>query len=111
MRSHVRLFAMLWTVACQAPLSTGFSRQEYWSGIPFPSLGDLPDPGIKPVSPVSSAFHADSLPAEPPEKSSDYLYQFTNEASDKCQVKLPPPLEGGGHGLEVLEKKCASLMC
>ena len=47
---------MLWTVACQALQSTGFSRQEYWSGIPFPSPGNLPNPGIKPVSPVSSAF-------------------------------------------------------
>ena len=41
-----------WTVAGQAPLSMGFSRQEYWSGLPFPSPGDLPDPGIDPVSPV-----------------------------------------------------------
>ena len=41
-----------WTVACQAPLSTGFSRQEWWSGLPFPTPGDLPDPGIKPTSPV-----------------------------------------------------------
>ena len=39
--------ATLWTVACQAPLSMGFPRQEYWSGLPFPSVGDLPDPGIK----------------------------------------------------------------
>ena len=46
-----------WTVACQAPLSTEFSRQEYWSGLPFPSPGDLPDPGIKPGSP---ALQADS---------------------------------------------------
>ena len=44
--SHVRLFATPWSVAHQAPLSTGFSRQEYWSGLPFPSPGDLPDPGI-----------------------------------------------------------------
>ena len=50
-----------WTVACQAPLSVGFSRQEYWSGLPFPSLGDLPNPGIKPGSP---ALQADSLPTE-----------------------------------------------
>ena len=49
------------TVACQAPLSVGFSRQEYWSGLPFPSPGDLPDPGIKPRSP---ALQADSLPTE-----------------------------------------------
>ena len=47
-----------WTVACQAPLSMGFSRQEHWNGLPFPFLGDLPDPGIEPGSP---AFQADSL--------------------------------------------------
>ena len=41
-----------WTVACQAPLSMGFPRQEYWSGFPFPSPGDFPDPGIKPTSPA-----------------------------------------------------------
>ena len=46
--SHVRLFATLWTVACEAPLSMGFPRQEYWSGLPLPSLGSLPDTGIKP---------------------------------------------------------------
>ena len=46
--SHVRLLATPWTVARQAPLSMGFSRQEYWSGLPFPSPGDLPNPGIKP---------------------------------------------------------------
>ena len=51
-----------WTVACQAPLSMGFPRQEYWSGLPFPFPGDLPDPGIKPASPVSPALQADSLP-------------------------------------------------
>ena len=44
--SHVRLYVTLWTVACQSPLSMGFSRQEYWSGLQFPSPGDLPDPGI-----------------------------------------------------------------
>ena len=48
--SHVRLFATLWTVARQAPLSMGFSRQEHWSGLPFPPLGNLSDPGIEPVS-------------------------------------------------------------
>ena len=46
--SHVWLFATLWTIACQAPLSMGFSRQEYWSGLPFPSPRDLPKPGIEP---------------------------------------------------------------
>ena len=52
----------LWTVAYQAPLSMGFSRQQYWSGLSFPSPGDLPNPGIKPKSPVSPALQADSLP-------------------------------------------------
>ena len=63
--SRVQLFATPWTVAYQAPHSMGFSRQEYWSGLPFLSLGDLPDPGIKPVSP---AFQADTLTSEPPGK-------------------------------------------
>ena len=54
--SRVRLCATPWTVALQAPLSMGFSRQEYWSGLPFPSPGDLPNPGIKPASPVSPAL-------------------------------------------------------
>ena len=48
--SCVRLFATPWTVAYQSPLSMGFSRQEYWSGLPFPSPGDFPNPGIKPRS-------------------------------------------------------------
>ena len=63
--SHVRLFVTPWTVACKAPLSTGFSRQEFWSGLSFPSPGDLPGPGIEPVSP---ALQVDSLPTEPPGK-------------------------------------------
>ena len=56
------LFATPWTVAHQSSLAMGFSRQEYWSGLPFPPPGDLPDPGIEPVSPVSPAWLADSLP-------------------------------------------------
>ena len=63
--SHVHLFATSWTLAHQAPLSMGFSRQEYWNGLPFPTLGNLPNPGIKPTSPIFPAFQADSLPAEP----------------------------------------------
>ena len=57
--SHVRLFATAWTVAHQASLSSGFSRQEYWSGLPFPSPGDRPHPEIEPGSPT---LQADSLP-------------------------------------------------
>ena len=60
--SCVWLFATLWTVAHQAPPSMGFCRQEYWSGLPFPSPGDLPDPGIEPRSPT---LHADALTSEP----------------------------------------------
>ena len=63
--SRVLLFAIPWTVAYQAPPSMEFSRQEYWSGLPYPSPGDLPDPGIEPGSP---ALQADALPAEPPGK-------------------------------------------
>ena len=63
--SRVWLFVASWTVPCQAPLSMWFSRQEYWSRLPFPSPGDLPNPGIKPKSP---ALQADSLPSEPPQK-------------------------------------------
>ena len=63
--SRVRLFATPWTVAYQAPPSMGFSRQEYWSGVPSPSPGDLPEPGIEPRSP---ALEADTLTPEPPRK-------------------------------------------
>ena len=59
--SHIQLFATPWSVASQASLSMEFSRQEYWSGWPFPSPGYLPDPGIEPRSP---ALQADSLPSE-----------------------------------------------
>ena len=61
MLSRVRLFAIPWTVACQAPLSIGYSRQEYWSGLSCPSPEDLPDPGIESRSP---ALQADSLATE-----------------------------------------------
>ena len=63
--SRVRLFATPWTVAYQSSQSMGFSRQEYWSGLPFPSPGDPPDPGIEPESP---ALEADTLTSEPPGK-------------------------------------------
>ena len=63
--SPVRLFATPWTVAYQASPSMGFSRQGYWSGLPFPSPGDLPDPGIEPRSPT---LEADALTSEPPGK-------------------------------------------
>ena len=63
--SHVQLFAILWTVALQAPLSMEFSRQEYWSGLPCPPPGDLPHPKTEPMTP---ALQANTLPSEPPGK-------------------------------------------
>ena len=63
--SHVQLFVTPWTVACQAPLSMGLSRQEYWSGLPFPPPGDLPNQGNEPRFPT---LQGNSLPAEPPGK-------------------------------------------
>ena len=63
--SSVRLFAIPWTVSYQGPPSMGFSRHECWSGLPFPSPGDLPDPGIEPRTPT---LQADALPSEPPRK-------------------------------------------
>ena len=62
------LTATLWTVACQAPLSVGFSRQEYWNGLPCPPPGTLPDPGVEPGSPAPPALQADSSPTELPGK-------------------------------------------
>ena len=71
--SHVQLFVTPRTIGYQAPPSMGFSRQEYWSGFPFPSPGDLPDPGIKPRSP---ALWADALPSEPPGKLTGSFYML-----------------------------------
>ena len=66
--SPVWLCETLWTIAHQAPLSMGFSRQEYWSGLPCPPPGDLPNPGIEPTSLMSPALAGSSLPQEPPGK-------------------------------------------
>ena len=85
--SHVQLFAMLWTVAHQAPLSIGFSRQEFWSGLPFPSPEDLPDPGIEPASP---ALQMDSLLSKPQQSwISGYLGQhFCRNQMMFCELWL-----------------------
>ena len=84
--SRVQLFATPWTVAYQAPPSMGFSGQEYWSGLPFPSPGDLPDPGIKPWSP---AFQADTLTSEPPGKSLNAKKQTGYPQSSESCVTHP----------------------
>ena len=74
--SCVQLFATLWSVACQAPLSMGFSRQEYWSGFPCSSPGDLSYPGTEPLSPMAPALQE---------------YSFTTELPDKPQFYHTPP--------------------
>ena len=77
--SRVQLSKTRWTIAQQAPLSMEFSRREYWSGLPFPSPGDLPDLGIEPGSP---ALQADSLPSEPPA-----LVAWISTILYKCEVR------------------------
>ena len=79
--SCVQLFVAPWTVAYQAPLSMGFSRQEYWSGVPISSPGDLPDPGIEPRSP---ALQADALLSEPQGKSSCQDGPYQKVKDNKC---------------------------
>ena len=77
MLSHMRLFATPWTVARQAPLSMGFPRQEYWSGLPFLPPEDLMDTGIKSMSPAASALAGRFFTTEPPGKPlSKYIYIF-----------------------------------
>ena len=82
--SHVRLFEIPWTVAYQAPPSMGFFRQEYWSGLPLPSPGNLPNPGIKPRSP---ALQEDDLPSEPQGK--PLRRQKPLGKAEEPEIKLP----------------------
>ena len=96
--SRVRLFAIPWSIAYHAPLSMGFSRQEYWSGLPFPFPGDLPNPGIKPGSPT---LRADALTSEPPGsprgKVSQYshykkLYDDSSKKKLKIELQVDPEI-------------------
>ena len=91
--SHVRLFAALWTVACQVPLSLGFSRQEYQNGSPCSSPGDLPDPGIQPQSLMSLAlaggFFTTCITWELVLRWKEWKFQ---EESRQCQSALWPSL-------------------
>ena len=84
--SHVWLLVSLWTVALQAPLSIGFSRQEYGSGLPCPPPGDLPYPGIKNVSP---ALQAGSLPLAPPGKPITIVYTMQEESAEEYRTGTP----------------------
>ena len=75
---HVQLFTTPWTVACQAPLSLGFPRQEYWSGLPFPAPQDLPQPGIKSMSPVLADGFFTTEPRKPWGDAYWYIKHFSN---------------------------------
>ena len=119
--SRVRFFATPWTVAYQAPPSVGFSRQEYWSGLPFPSPGDLPNPGIEPRSP---ALQADALPSEPPGKTLKLSLSLNSwsgiRSSDKDHTLSPqakispfflvPPAQALGYWAALLSLKWVSLI-
>ena len=83
---HVQLFATPWTVACQAPLSMEFSRQEYWSGLPCPSPGDLPNPGIESRSPTLLAY---SLPTALSPKLAKASYHHITYLSIKGLIFVP----------------------
>ena len=74
--SHIWVFATPWTVASQAPLSMGFSRQKYWSRLPFPPPGDLPNPEVKPRSPASPALAGGLFTTGPPANSSKSIYEI-----------------------------------
>ena len=89
--SHVRLFVTPWTAAHQAPLSMGFSRQEFWNGLPFPPPGE--DPGIKPTSPVSPALAGGFFATEPPEKPQGNLPKVYNIRKHRVESKVGSELE------------------
>ena len=89
--SHAQLFGTPWTTAHQAPLSMRFSRQRYWSGLSFPSPGDLPNPGIQPRSP---APQADSLPTELQGKPIQREFNFI---PTRLSYKIAPPLPSTTH--------------
>ena len=99
--SHVLLFATLWTAFCQAPLSMGFSRQEYWSGLPCPLPGDLPNPGIKPTSPSLLHWQAGSLPLAPPGKTTNNMFKNSNNSihlyCQKTRGKMQMPVNNNNN--------------
>ena len=93
MLSHVWLFATPWTVVHQAPLSMGFPRKEYWSGLPCPPPGHLPDPGIKPTSPVFPALAGGIFTMEQPgnvtaESAPNWSYPVSNKILNLSRTKL-----------------------
>ena len=104
--SHVRLFATLWTAAHQAPLSMGFSRQEHWSGLPFPSPGDLPDPGIKLASLKSPASAGSFFTTSRNIMRNTYIvliFYYVDSIDQSCLTLYDPmdcnPPDSSAHGI------------
>ena len=98
--SHVQLFATLWTVACQTPMSMGFFRQEYWSGLPFSSCRGSSWPRIEPASPVSPALQANSSPAGPSGKPAYTVHcRGSHSGAQSCSTLQP-------HGLQHSRPPC-----
>ena len=85
--SHVWLFATLWNIACQTSLSMGFSRQEYWSGLPWPPPGDLPDPGIEPASFMSPTLAGGFLPYQKKKKIQRFNDIMIKGVNDICMIR------------------------
>ena len=97
--NHVRLFVTPWTIAHQIPLSTGFSRQEYWSGLPCPPPEDLPNQRIEPVSPASPALQADSL-----------LLSHQGNLNSGVHVSLPVTVSSGYMPSSRIAAPCGSFI-
>ena len=96
--SRVRLFVTPWTIAYQAPPSMGFSRQEYWSGLPFPSPGDLPNPGIEPRSPALQADTMISLDCKEiqlvhPKGNQSWIFIGRTDAEAETSILWPPDVK------------------
>ena len=105
--SHVRLFVTPWTVARQASLFMGFSRQEYWSGLSCPPSGDLPDPGIEPVSPSFSCTEGRFFIGEPPGKFMiDINCSITKQFHSWIFIQVIYCLIYSGNKLLLIKKKC-----
>ena len=91
--SRVQLFVTLWIIVCQAPLSMGFSRQEYWCGLPSPTPGDLPDPGIELTFLASPALTGKFLPTEPPGKPGPFWIHWFSANSQKMVFRTKAVLK------------------
>ena len=91
LHSQVQLFVILWTVACPAPLSMEFSRQDYWNGLPFPSLGDLPDLGIKFMSLVSPALAGRWISLSTHKREGSWIRSVAQTADENMTLVLRLP--------------------